>query len=83
MHWLGRSTQFCPSPAAEHMEENSDAHDQHSTLGIVYPEDCKDIPPKPIQTRFAYIHGRSGDGLVRRKWLIDQETASEATFDGW
>ena len=65
------------------MEENSDAQDQNSTLGTVYSEDCKDIPPKPIQTRFAYIHGRSGDGLVRRKWLIDQETASEATFDGW
>ena len=65
------------------MKENSDAQDQNSTLGTVYSEDCKDIPPKPIQIRFVYIHGRSGGGLVRRKWFIDQETASEATFDGW
>ena len=43
----------------------------------------REMPPPPTQMRLINPYGRSGDGPVRWKWLMDQETLSKATLGGW
>ena len=65
------------------MKVQSGANTRNRTLGTVISTNCDKILPLPPQIHVGYIYGRSGDGSVRRKGHMQDETGSEPTLGGW